>query len=222
MLYIVNVDDCSFTMYGDTVAQAGLKIMSKTGVLAKAQEPAYNEVQGRIRIYDAEKEEYLVNHKPVSDITLDGVVHATALEFVVAFNTMIAECGAVSIDNATVDVDMTDVIEAINSSSTSISQKIQDLITCTCKECNDWSMGAVESDTKTFEADSIKSITIIVESGTVNVSNGSENVDLIAGQSITLTASELFASQVIIDATSGKAIWAVISCDGVTTTVIQN
>ena len=83
-------------------------------------------------------------------------------------------------------------------------------------------MGAVESDTKTFEADSIKSITIIVESGTVNVSNGSENVDLIAGQSITLTASELLASQVVIDATSGKAIWAVISCDGVTTTVIQD
>ena len=222
MLHIVNIDSCNFTMYGDSIAVQGLKVLSKNNVLAKAMEPVGSEVQGRIRIWDEMEENYLVNHKEVSQVAIGGVTYPTAQAFVVAFNALMNQCGAVVVDGVTVDVDMTDVIEAINNNGSAISLQIAQLIECTCKECNDWEMGSVESESKTFEAESIKSITIIVESGTVTISNGTDTTDLIIGQSISFTASDLLASQIIIDATAGKAIWAVIKCtDSEVTTTIE-
>lgn len=92
MLYIVNIDDCNFKMYGDEVSQTGLKILGKSGLVAKAQEPAYNETQGRVSIFNFQKDEKLLNHKDVSDISLNGTVHATAEAFIIAFNFMMMEC----------------------------------------------------------------------------------------------------------------------------------
>ena len=105
MLFIEKIDDCNFKMYGDEVSRTGLKILGKSGLVAKAQKPAYNEVQGRISIFNSGKNEKLLNHKVVSGISLNGTVHVTAEAFVIAFNAMIAECccGSVPVVNTTTE-----------------------------------------------------------------------------------------------------------------------
>lgn len=90
MLYIEDIDDNTFKMYGDVVSQEGKRILPKLGVTAKAKEPAYNETTGRIGIWDSEKAIWLLAYKPVNEIDLGGTVHATADAFVVAFNIMVA------------------------------------------------------------------------------------------------------------------------------------
>jgi len=210
MLYIENIDDCTFKMWGTNVSQTGVKIIGKQGIVVKAQEPAYNETYGRIRIYDSSKDEYLLNHKPVSEIVLDSVIYATAEAFVVAFNTMITACGC-SGGSGTIDVDViVDAIEALGDRL---------IANDCCDECNDWSLGTVESESLTLAANTLHSITIIIESGTVNISNGTENADLIEGETVTYTASLGNLTQAVtIDATSGKAIYTIITCVTTTTT----
>ena len=92
MLHITNIDDCNFSMYGDLIGIAGLKVLGKTDVLAKASEPVYNESQGRITIYNSSKQLTLVGRKPVDELNLDGTVYLTSQEFVVAFNNLMNQC----------------------------------------------------------------------------------------------------------------------------------
>ena len=212
MLYIVNIDDCTFRMYGTNISQTGVKVLHKQGLVAKSHEPAYNESVGRVAIYNFQKGEKMLAHKPVSEIVLNGTTYATAQGFVAAFNTMMALCCCGGGGSG----DYTEIIEAIDN--------LGDIIIANncCDECNDWSVGAVETTTKTFAADTLHSITIIVETGTVNVSNGTENADLIEGESVTWTTSHGKLTQaVIIDATNGKAIYAIITCAEVTTTTTE-
>lgn len=90
MLYIEDIDDNTFKMYGDVVSQEGERILPKLGVTAKAKEPAYNETTGRIGIWDGEKDIWLLAYKTVEEIDLDGTVYTTAEDFVAAFNIMVA------------------------------------------------------------------------------------------------------------------------------------
>jgi hypothetical protein len=216
MLYIENIDDCNFRMYGTNISKTGVKVFSKTGFLAKAIEPAYNEVTGRICIYDSGKDEKLLNHKEVSGINLDGIVYATAEAFVVAFNNLMAECCCSGSGGGSGDY--TELIDTIENYGDSIITILNRTISCECNNCNDWSIGTAEGESVTFDTNTIHSITIIVESGTVNVSNGTENADLIEGESVTYTAEATLNQAITIDATSGKAIYAIITCTATTTT----
>jgi hypothetical protein len=210
MLYIVNIDDCTFRMYGTNISQTGVKVLHKQGLVAKSHEPAYNETVGRVAIYNFQKGEKFLSHKPVSEIILNGTLYATAEGFVSAFNTMMAACCCGGSGGSG---DYTEIITAIEN----LGDRI--IANNCCDECNDWSVGAVENATKVFDANTLHSITIIVETGTVNVSNGTENADLIEGESVTWTATKRTLNQeVTITATSGKAIWAIITCAEVTTT----
>ena len=191
MLYITNIDDCNFSIYGGLGTITGLKVLGKREFAAKATEPVYNETYGRVKVYNVNNNITLVDRTPVSEITLNGTVHTTAQAFVVAFNAMIATC--------------------VGSSSEGSGGAYS-------VDYNEWQVGDTESATKTFAADTIHSITIIVESGTVNVSNGTEETDLITGQSISITATTLIANDVVIDATSGKAIWVVTTFTAIPTT----
>jgi hypothetical protein len=92
MLYIESIDDCNMSLNGNAVAQTGFKVVSKKDFLARANEPVYNEVQGRVTVYNTNKDEKLVSCKLVSEITLDGTVYATAQEFVVTFNNLMNLC----------------------------------------------------------------------------------------------------------------------------------
>jgi hypothetical protein len=92
MLHITNIDDCNFSLHGDAIGIAGLKVLGKTNIQAKASEPVYNETEGRITIYDSEKELTYVGRKPVNEIELDGVIYATAEAFVVEFNNVMNQC----------------------------------------------------------------------------------------------------------------------------------
>jgi hypothetical protein len=92
MLIITNIDDCNFSLHGDAIGIAGLKVLSKVNVVAKASEPVYNELQGRITIYDIKRKTRVVMRKPVSLIKLDGTVYASSQDFVVAFNAIMAQC----------------------------------------------------------------------------------------------------------------------------------
>lgn len=190
MLYILNIDDCNFSIYGGLGTITGLKVLGKREFAAKATEPVYNETYGRVKVYNINNNLTLIDRTPISEVTLNGVVHATAQAFVVAFNAMIATC----------------VSSASGSSGGAYSV-----------DYNDWQIGDTESATKTFDANTVHSVTVIVESGTVNVSNGTESTDLITGQSITLTATTLLAQDVVIDATSGKAIWIAVTYTATTT-----
>jgi hypothetical protein len=215
MLYIENIDDCTFRLYGDHTSQAGLKVMSKMGMGAKGQEPAYNESTGRVSIYNFQKDEKILNHKKVSNIRLDGVIYATAQSFVNAFNNLMAECCCGSGGGST-----TEIIDWLET----ISVQIASLIRCNCRDCNEIGMGAVDNTTKAFAANTLNSITIIIESGTVNISNGTENVDLIEGESVTYTAASVISNEITIDATGSgnKAVYATITCaDTTTTTTIE-
>lgn len=216
MLYIENIDDCNFRMYGTNISVTGVKVLSKTGFLAKALEPAYNETKGRICIYDSGKDEKILNHKAVSDINLDGTVYATAEAFVVAFNNLMAECCCSGSGGGSGDY--TELIETIENYGDSVIDLLNRTIACECRDCNDWSIGTAESESVTLDANTIHSITIIVESGTVNVSNGTENADLIQGETVTYNAESTLAQAITIDATSGKAIYAIITCTPATTT----
>lgn len=126
MLFIEKIDDCNFRVYGDSISKSGLKIVSMKVLVARAMEPAYNETQGRIRIFDSEKEEYIVNHKPVSQITLDGVVYITAAGFVQAFNTTVNECccedGSMpsNTTSTTEEPEVTTTTEAENTTTTTL------------------------------------------------------------------------------------------------------
>lgn len=91
MLYITNIDNCNFSLRGNTV-KTGLKVLGKKGFAAKSNEPVYNEIQGRVTVYDLSRGIKLVESKPVSKINLDGTVHSTAQAFVVAFNNLMAQC----------------------------------------------------------------------------------------------------------------------------------
>lgn len=209
MLYIVNIDDCTFRMYGTNISQQGVKVLHKQGLVAKSHEPAYNEATGRVAVYNFQKGEKMLAHKPVDEIVLNGVTYATAEGFVRAFNTMITECCCGGGGSG----DYTEIIEAIDN----LGDRL--IANDCCEECNDWSIGTVESGTYTFDADTIHSITIIVETATVNVSNGTENADLIEGETVTFTASKGNLTQAVtIDATNGKAIYTVIRCVPTTTT----
>ena len=184
MLTITNIDDCNFSIQGSLGTVTGLKVLGKREFAALATEPVYNETYGRVKVYNINNNLTLVDRTPINEITLNGTVHTTAQAFVVAFNAMMATC--VSSDSG--------------GSGGAYSV-----------DYNDWQVGDTESATKTFDADTIHSVTIIVESGTVNVSNGTEETDLITGQSISVTATTLIANDVVIDATNGKAIWVVSS-----------
>jgi hypothetical protein len=92
MLYINNIDDCNFSLQGNLAAITGLKVMSKKGIVSKAIEPVYNEVQGRIVAYNINTGDKVINSKLVSEITLDGTVYGTAQAFVVAFNNLMNLC----------------------------------------------------------------------------------------------------------------------------------
>lgn len=196
MLYIENIDDCNFKMYGST-SQIGEKILSKRGVTAKAMEPAYNETQGRIRIWDAEKEEFLLQHKEVTGITLDSTVYTDSEDFVLAFNTLMELCGA----SVTGTVDFTDV-----------TAKLQEVIDCVCRDCSSWYNGTVTGASETLSAGTINSCTIIVESGSVVVGNGTTTQTLVAGMSVTIEADNPLDQDIVIDATSGVAHYVVTTC----------
>lgn len=212
MLYIRNIDDCNFKIYGSKTPY-GEKILPKNSIRARANEPASAEVQGRVTIFDISVRDKLLDQKPVSDINLDGVIYATAEAFVVAFNALMNTCCASSGGGTT---DITEIIEGLDEINIKLTQLIE--ANC-CDECNDWSIGTANATSVTLDANTIHSITIIIESGTVNVSNGTENADLIEGQSVTYTASHGNLTQAVtIDATNGKAIYAVITCVEVTTT----
>lgn len=92
MLYITNIDDCNFSMYGDAIGIAGLKVYGKKNIAAKAHEPVYNELQGRVSVYNLFTKKRVVDTTTVDQIDLDGTVYATAQEFVVVFNNIMAEC----------------------------------------------------------------------------------------------------------------------------------
>lgn len=209
MLYIVNIDDCTFRMYGTNVSQQGVKVLHKQGLVAKSHEPAYNEAVGRVAIYNFQKGEKFLAHKPVDEIVLNGVTYASAQGFVSAFNTMMADCCCGGGGSG----DYTEIIDAIDA----LGDRL--IANDCCEECNDWSIGTADSESVTIDADSVHSITIIVETGTVNISNGTENADLIEGESVSFTASKGNLTQAVtIDATAGKAIYTVIRCVPTTTT----
>ena len=209
MLYIVNIDDCTFRMYGTNVSQTGVKVLHKQGLVAKSHEPAYNEAVGRVAIYNFQKGEKFLSHKPVDEIVLNGTTYATAQGFVAAFNAMMALCCCGSGGSG----DYTEIIEAIDN----LGDRL--IANDCCEECNDWSIGTADGTTVVIPADSVHSITIIIETGTVNVSNGTENADLIEGETVTWTASKRNLTQAVtIDATEGKAIYTVLTCVEVTTT----
>ena len=211
MLYIRNIDDCNFKIYGSKTP-TGVRVLPKNSYRARAQEPESDETYGRVNIFDISVRDKLLNQKLVSEINLDGVIYATAEAFVVAFNALMNQCCA----SGGGTTDLTEVIEGIDEINDKLTQMIN--ANC-CDDCRDWSIGTADGNSVTLDAGTIHSITIIVESGTVNVSNGTENADLIEGQSVTYTASHGNLTQAItIDATEGKAIYAIITCAATTTT----
>ena len=96
MLTITNIDNCNFSLQGLIGTQTGLKVYGKREFAAKSCEPVYNETYGRIVVYNINTDDAIIDKTPINQITLDGTVHTTAQAFVVAFNNMIAECGAVA------------------------------------------------------------------------------------------------------------------------------
>jgi hypothetical protein len=91
MLFITNIDDCNFSMRG-SFSPSGLKVLGKKEFTAKACEPVYNEVCGRVNVFNINNGEALVRRKPVNEITLNGTVYATPQEFVVAFDALMNLC----------------------------------------------------------------------------------------------------------------------------------
>jgi hypothetical protein len=91
MLYIINIDDNTFSLHGDSIGIAGLKVISKKNLAAKAHEPVYNESQGRVSIYNTFNKKNIVDRTPISEITVDDIVYETAQELVVAVNGIIGE-----------------------------------------------------------------------------------------------------------------------------------
>lgn len=79
-------------MYGDLGGIAGLKVYGKKNIAAKAHEPVYNELTGRVSVYNIFTKKRVVDTTTVDKIDLDGTVYSTAQEFVVAFNNLMAEC----------------------------------------------------------------------------------------------------------------------------------
>lgn len=193
MLFITNIDDCTFKIHGDSIySTTGVRILNKKNFLVKIVEPAvpYESV-GRVTIYDGVKQEKLVTLKPLDQIDLNGTVHPTGEAFAVAFNTMIAQC-------------------CCGGSSGESGYN-------TAYDCPYF--GSIESTTGEIPADTYNSVTIIVETGTVNIDNGDQNVDLVEGETVTFTASGTIATAIAIDATEGKAIWiAMGECAGSITT----
>jgi hypothetical protein len=76
---------------------------------------------------------------------------------------------------------------------------------------NSWQVGKVDGTTKTILANTAKSVTVIVEAGTVTFGNGTQSSALPEGESITITATELFTNDIIIDGTSGIATWVMVT-----------
>ena len=115
-----------------------------------------------------------------------------------------------------VNVDFTDLINAIVAATGDVVNAV--VAGYCCQECNNWSAGNVTSDSLSLPSSTVHSITIIVESGTVTLSNGTQTVSLIEGMSVTLTASQLLSEALTIDATNGSAAYVMIACSPITTT----
>lgn len=87
-----------------------------------------------------------------------------------------------------------------------------------CEECNSWGTLVIEGEGYTFPIGNINSITIIVEEGTVVISNGFDSSELTQGMSVDLTATTVLEQPVMVDASSGKAVCVYLYCSGITTT----
>ena len=209
MLILETVDSCTLKVSGDNIASTvGAKYVNVRNLMAKGVEPAIPyELIGRVTVYDATKSEKLFSLVPVSQIELNAVTYLTAGAFVTAFNALVAECCC---GVAAIGENIVDAIEA----------QTETLVAAINKDYNCWSTGEVDGSSTTIAAGTVNSVTIIVEEGTVNISNGVENADLIEGETVTFTASTLIANSVVIDATSGRAIYITMSatCSSTTTT----
>lgn len=91
MLYITNIDDNTFSLHGDLGGIAGLRVISKKNLAAKAHEPVYDELQVRVSIYNIFNKKNIVDRTPISEIMVDDIVYETAEDFVVEVNNIIGE-----------------------------------------------------------------------------------------------------------------------------------
>lgn len=81
MLYIDSLDNNTFR-FSNQVGGGGYDKVLPKSYSAKADE------LNRITVAAKEEDEQLLNSVPFSEITLDGVVHTSAANFVAAFNAM--------------------------------------------------------------------------------------------------------------------------------------
>jgi len=202
MLYIIDIDDNTFGLSGTGQTVVAVEISFPKKYYAMSTNPVGTATGGLVSIKHDESRPALISSRNPDEITLDGTVYTDANDFVVAFNELMK--GGTTV-NAIVDF-------------TDVTTKIQEVIDCVCRDCNDWDINSVESDTVTIAADTVNSCSIIFESGTVNVSNGTNNADLSTGQSITVDGSWGLNQDIVIDASAGKAIYITTSCAEVTTT----
>ena len=100
MLHIENIDAYSIK-FGD--AYGGGTYFK---VLPKTLEASKDEIN-RIYIYDINKEVEVLGLYEVANITLDGTVHSTASDFVVAFNALMASATAYTTTTTTTAVTTT-------------------------------------------------------------------------------------------------------------------
>jgi hypothetical protein len=133
MLYIENIDDCTFKMYGNLTTETGVKILDKRNFVARGVEPQSAETQGRITIYNTTLREKILVLKPVANINLDGTVYVTAETFVAAFNALMAECCCAGTSNDDSDITTT-TTEEIQREVTTTTEEIQGETTTTTTE----------------------------------------------------------------------------------------
>lgn len=89
MLYISNIDNYSFAMSHKSSSASDIEaVFPKTF-------RAYSVInqqgtENKVSILNADRDEFLVSQRDISEITLAGVVHTTKQAFVSAFNTLMA------------------------------------------------------------------------------------------------------------------------------------
>lgn len=205
MLYIIDIDDYSFGLSGAGATASDIAITHPKKFYAFSTNAVGSATGGLVSVIHSELEWRLISSRYPSTMTLDGTVYTDANDFVVAFNTLMASTATV---NAVVDF-------------TDVTDKLQDIINCVCRDCSSWSIGTVDNASETLSAGTINSCTIIVETGDVTVSNGSESATLTTGQSITFEADNPLDQDIEIDATGGgKAHYVITTCATTTTTTV--
>ena len=200
MLYIIDIDDYSFGLSGTGALTTDIEVVHPKEYYAISTNAVGDATGGLVSIIHKDNKPNIISSRKPSEITLDGTVYSDANDFAIAFNSLMTSAASSGAD------------------TTSIVNKLQEVINCVCRDCSSWYNGTVESATTTLSAGTINSCTIIVESGSVIVGNGTTTQTLTTGMSITIEADNPLNQDIVINATSGKAHYVVTTCATTTTT----